>query len=36
MFLATSAYVCRLEENLKQIKKKKISTPDGPLSEADF
>lgn len=36
MFLATSAYICRLEENLKQIKNKKISTPDGPLSEADF
>ncbi len=36
MFLSASTYVSRLEENLAQIKSKKISTPDGPLSDADF
>ncbi len=36
MFLSASTYVSRLEENLAQIKAKKISTPDGPLTESDF
>jgi hypothetical protein len=36
MFLSASSYVARLQENLAQIKAKKISTPDGPLTMADF
>ena len=36
MFLSASTYVSRLEENLAQIKARKISTPDGPLTDADF
>lgn len=36
MFLSASTYVARLQENLAQIKARKISTPDGPLTMADF
>ena len=36
MFLSASTYVSRLEENLTQIQKQKISTPDGPITQADF
>lgn len=36
MFLSASSYVARLQENLAQIKARKISTPDGPLVDADY
>lgn len=36
MFLSASTYLSRLEENVAQIKTRKISTPDGPLTESDF
>ncbi len=32
MFLSTSSYLVNLKENLKQIKDKRVKTPDGEIS----
>lgn len=36
MFLSTASYLSHLKENLKQIKDKKVKTPDGEISAANI
>ena len=36
MFLSLSAFLCKISFHLKQIKNRKISTPDGQLAISDF
>lgn len=35
MFLSVAAYISRLTNLLKEVKKKKVNTPDGPISEEE-
>lgn len=35
MFLSVAGYIARLATLLKEIQKKKINTPDGPISEEE-
>ena len=36
MFLSLAAFLCKITFHLKQIKNKKLSTPDGQLTMDDF
>ena len=36
MFLSTAAYLANLKESLRQIKEKKVRTPDGEISGANI
>jgi hypothetical protein len=36
MFLSTASYISNLKESLRQIKEKKVKTPDGEISAANI
>ena len=36
MFLSLAAFLCKISFHLKQIRNRKVSTPDGQLAMNDF